>query len=186
MGRPSPACRHEAAYSNTSRAPNRRSSNGRWRLGGCGSIEATVDAQAERELLVAARRGEQAAFERLVFAYRGELLAHCYRMLGSVQDAEDALQESLLGAWRGLRAFEGRSSVRTWLYQIATNASLRLISRRPRRILSPDYGPPRRSARSSRRCSCSRRGSAPFSSSATYLASAPRRWPGCSTRASSP
>jgi RNA polymerase sigma-70 factor (TIGR02960 family) len=57
----------------------------------------------------------------------------------------DALQESLLGAWRGLRAFEGRSSVRTWLYQITTNACLRLISRRPRRILSPDHGPPRRS-----------------------------------------
>ena len=104
-----------------------------------------VDAQAERELLVAARRGEQEAFERLVFAYRRELFAHCYRMLGSVQDAEDALQESLLGAWRGLRAFEGRSSVRTWLYQIATNACLRLISRRPRRILSPDYGPARTS-----------------------------------------
>ena len=104
-----------------------------------------MDAQAERELLGAARRGEQAAFERLVFAYRRELLAHCYRMLGSVQDAEDALQESLLGAWRGLRAFEGRSSVRTWLYQITTNACLRLISRRPRRILSPDHGPPRRS-----------------------------------------
>ena len=104
-----------------------------------------MDVQAERELIVAARRGEQAAFERLVFAHRGELLAHCYRMLGSVQDAEDALQESLLGAWRGLHAFQGRSSVRTWLYQITTNACLRLISRRPRRILSPDYGPPRRS-----------------------------------------
>jgi RNA polymerase sigma factor (sigma-70 family) len=99
-----------------------------------------VDTQAERDVLVAARRGEQAAFERLVFAYRRELFAHCYRMLGSIQDAEDALQESLLGAWRGLRAFEGRCSVRTWLYQIASNACLRLISRRPRRILSPDYG----------------------------------------------
>jgi RNA polymerase sigma-70 factor (ECF subfamily) len=65
-------------------------------------------------------------------------------MLGSVQDAEDALQESLLGAWRGLASFEGRSSVRAWLYQIATNACLRLISRRPRRILSPDYRPPQR------------------------------------------
>ena len=59
-------------------------------------------------------------------------------------DAEDALQESLLGAWRGLASFEGRSSVRAWLYQITTNACLRLISRRPRRILSADYGPARR------------------------------------------
>lgn len=104
-----------------------------------------MDAQAESDLLVEARRGEQAAFERLVSVYRRELFAHCYRMLGSVQDAEDALQESWLGAWRGLRAFEGRSSVRTWLYQITTNACLRMISHRPRRILSPDHGPPRQS-----------------------------------------
>ncbi len=73
--------------------------------------------------------------------YRRELYAHCYRMLGSVQDAEDCLQESLLAAWRGLASFQGRSSMRAWLYQITTNACLRLISRRPRRILSPDYGP---------------------------------------------
>jgi RNA polymerase sigma-70 factor (TIGR02960 family) len=101
-----------------------------------------MDAPPESELLVAARRGDPAAFERLVSRHRRELYAHCYRMLGSVQDAEDCLQESLLGAWRGLASFEGRSSVRTWLYQITTNACLRLISRRPRRILSPDYGPP--------------------------------------------
>jgi RNA polymerase sigma-70 factor (TIGR02960 family) len=102
-----------------------------------------VDALSDQDMLAAVRRGEPEAFERLVSGHRGELLAHCYRMLGSVQDAEDALQESLLGAWRGLATFEGRSSIRTWLYQIATNACLRLISRRPRRILSPDYGPPR-------------------------------------------
>lgn len=101
-----------------------------------------MDALPESELLVAARGGESAAFERLVSRHRREIFAHCYRMLGSVQDAEDALQESLLGAWRGLASFEGRSSVRAWLYQIATNACLRLISRKPRRILSPDYGPP--------------------------------------------
>src|ERR687884_34585 len=87
-------------------------------------------------LLVAARGGDEAAFERLVTGYRRELYAHCYRMLGSVQDAEDALQESLLGAWRGLGGFQGRSSLRAWLYRVATNACLRLASRRPRRMLS--------------------------------------------------
>jgi RNA polymerase sigma-70 factor (TIGR02960 family) len=81
---------------------------------------------------------------RLVAGYRDELYAHCYRMLGSVQDAEDALQESLLGAWRGLAGFEGRSSLRAWLYRVSTNACLRLIARRPRRVLSVDHGPPRR------------------------------------------
>jgi RNA polymerase sigma-70 factor (TIGR02960 family) len=102
-----------------------------------------MDALSDLDLLTAARRGEPEPFERLVSRHRRELLAHCYRMLGSSHDAEDAVQESLLGAWRGLATFEGRSSVRTWLCQIATNACLRLISRRPRRILSPDYGPPR-------------------------------------------
>ncbi len=64
-------------------------------------------------------------------------------MLGSPADAEDALQESLLGAWRGLDGFAGRSSLRSWLYRITTNACLRQISRRPRRLLSPEYGPSR-------------------------------------------
>ena len=70
-----------------------------------------------------------------VATYRRELLAHCYRMTGSIQDAEDALQEALLGAWRGLPAFEGRSSVRTWLHRIASHACLRLVERRPARVL---------------------------------------------------
>jgi RNA polymerase sigma-70 factor (TIGR02960 family) len=102
-----------------------------------------VDVGAEPELLASARRGDSAAFGRLVQPYRGELYAHCYRMLGSVQDAEDALQESLLGAWRGIAGFEGRSSLRAWLYRVSTNACLRLIARRPRRMLSADHGPPR-------------------------------------------
>ncbi|HEU4948420.1 MAG TPA: sigma-70 family RNA polymerase sigma factor [Kribbella sp.] len=97
----------------------------------------------EPELLARARDGDEAAFGRLVTGYRGELTAHCYRMLGSLHDAEDALQESLLSAWRGLAGFEGRSSLRTWLYRISTNACLRLSSQRPRRVLSPDYGPAR-------------------------------------------
>ncbi|TDD98297.1 sigma-70 family RNA polymerase sigma factor [Jiangella asiatica] len=95
------------------------------------------------ELLDAARRGDQAAFERLVAAYRRELTAHCYRMLGSFHDAEDAVQESLLSVWRAIPRFEGRSSLRTWLYRICTNACLRLDTKRPKRLRSPDHGPPR-------------------------------------------
>jgi RNA polymerase sigma-70 factor, ECF subfamily len=74
-------------------------------------------------------------FEAAVAPFRGELHAYCYRMLGSVHDADDALQDALLRAWRGMDRFEGRSSLRSWLYRIATNASLDLIERRPRRVL---------------------------------------------------
>jgi RNA polymerase sigma-70 factor (ECF subfamily) len=96
----------------------------------------------QSELLAAAREGDEQAFGRLVEPYRGELHAHCYRMLGSVQDAEDTLQETLLRAWRALARFEGRSSLRSWLYTIATNTSLNAISKRPKqRILPMDYGP---------------------------------------------
>ena len=77
-------------------------------------------------------------FDTLVAEHRGELFAHCYRMLGSPQDAEDALQEALLGAWKGYAGFEGRSSVRTWLYTIATNACLRHVKKR---VTTPDVGP---------------------------------------------
>jgi RNA polymerase sigma-70 factor (ECF subfamily) len=92
-------------------------------------------------LLGAARSGDEDAFARLIAPYRGELHAHCYRMLASVHDAEDALQEALLRAWRGLARFEGRSSLRSWLYTIATNACLNLIARRPKRVLPMDHGP---------------------------------------------
>jgi RNA polymerase sigma-70 factor, ECF subfamily len=96
----------------------------------------------EPNLLAAAKRGDEAAFGRLVAPYRRELHAHAYRMLGSPADAEDALQEALLGAWRGLAGFEGRSSLRSWLYTITTNASLKAIRRRPKRVLPIDYAPP--------------------------------------------
>jgi RNA polymerase sigma-70 factor, ECF subfamily len=101
----------------------------------------TSETAQERGLLEAAREGDQEAFRRLVEPYHSELHAHCYRMLGSVHDAEDALQDALLRAWRGLARFEGRSSLRSWLYTIATNASLTLIERRPKRVLPIDYGP---------------------------------------------
>jgi RNA polymerase sigma-70 factor (ECF subfamily) len=95
----------------------------------------------DTDTLRAAQAGDEAAFERLVGGYRRELYAHCYRLLGSVADAEDALQEALLRAWRALPRFEGRSSLRSWLYRIATNACLRAIERRPPRVLPIDYGP---------------------------------------------
>jgi RNA polymerase sigma-70 factor, ECF subfamily len=96
----------------------------------------------QRQLLETARKGNEDAYARLVEPHRSELQAHCYRMLGSVQDAEDALQEALVRAWKGLEKFEGRSSLRSWLYRIATNTSLDAIERRPKRILPVDYGPP--------------------------------------------
>jgi RNA polymerase sigma-70 factor (ECF subfamily) len=98
--------------------------------------------ETEQALLEAARGGDEGAFGRIVEEHRAELHAHCYRMLGSVHDAEDALQETLLRAWRGLGGFGGRSSLRTWLYRIATNACLDVIGKRPKRVLPIDYGPP--------------------------------------------
>jgi RNA polymerase sigma-70 factor (ECF subfamily) len=102
----------------------------------------TPDGRAsERDLLETARGGDEDAFRRLVEPHRNELHAHCYRMLGSLDDAEDAVQDALLRAWRGLAGFEGRSSLRSWLYAIATNTCLDLIRRRRRRVLPTDYGP---------------------------------------------
>jgi len=95
----------------------------------------------ELALLTLARSGDDRAFDDLVAPYRGELHAHCYRMLGSVYDADDALQDALLGAWKGLAGFEGRSSFRGWLYRIATHAAMRVGSKRPTKVLSLDYGP---------------------------------------------
>jgi RNA polymerase sigma-70 factor (ECF subfamily) len=87
---------------------------------------------SEQELLDLARRGDEQAFGDLIDAYRAELHAYCYRMLGSVHDAEDALQDALLRAWRGLPDFAGRSSLRSWLYSIATNAALDTAKRQAR------------------------------------------------------
>ncbi|ADP82454.1 sigma-70 family RNA polymerase sigma factor [Pseudofrankia inefficax] len=85
------------------------------------------------ELLQRARAGDRDAFAGLVEPCRGELTLHCYRMLGSLQDAQDAVQETMLSAWLGLAGFEGRSSVRTWLYRIATNRCLNLLRSSARR-----------------------------------------------------
>jgi RNA polymerase sigma-70 factor (TIGR02960 family) len=91
-----------------------------------------------------ARGGDEEAFRELIDPYRRELQLHCYRMLGSVQDAEDLLQETLLAAWRGLEGFEGRSSVRAWLYRIATNRCLNALrdKRRRPRAVEPMAEPP--------------------------------------------
>jgi RNA polymerase sigma-70 factor (ECF subfamily) len=122
----------------------------------------------EQALLDRARQGDERAFSALVAPYRSELHAHCYRMLASFHDAEDALQDALVRAWRGLKGFEGRSSVRAWLYKIATNASLSLAQRRSRRELPSSYGP------------CARPGESPGSALAetAWLEPYPDQWLG--------
>jgi len=98
------------------------------------------------ELIAQAKAGDEDAFRRLIDPHRQEVQVHCYRILGSAQDAEDAMQEILLAAWQGLGDFEGRSSIRTWLYRIATNRclnALRSANRRPQMSWAiPDVQPP--------------------------------------------
>jgi RNA polymerase sigma-70 factor (ECF subfamily) len=90
---------------------------------------------SETSLLVAARSGDQQAFAALIEPYRRELLVHCYRLLGSLHDAEDLVQETLLRSWRRLASFEGRASFRAWLYKIATHACLDALDSQARRAL---------------------------------------------------
>jgi RNA polymerase sigma-70 factor (ECF subfamily) len=108
---------------------------------GAGKCEAFV---VSERLLMRAAQGDEQAFRELTDPHRRELQVHCYRILGSIQDAEDVLQETLLGAWRGLERFEQRASLRAWLYQIATNRclnALRDAGRRPPRLELPFEAP---------------------------------------------
>src|SRR4029453_15752426 len=97
------------------------------------SISRGVRTRVTQDHLAAARAGDERAFRVLTDPYPPELHVHCYRILGSVQDAEDVLQETMLAAWRGLDQFGERSSLRTWLYRIATNRCLNAL---------PDGSPP--------------------------------------------
>jgi RNA polymerase sigma-70 factor (ECF subfamily) len=94
----------------------------------------------ERALIELARSGDERAYETLIEGHRAELHAHCYRMLASVHDADDAVQEALLRAWKGLPGFESRSSIRTWLFRIATNSSFDVLKNRKRRELPINVG----------------------------------------------
>jgi RNA polymerase sigma-70 factor (ECF subfamily) len=112
----------------------------------CDAVRETDDAMAAADLISGARAGDGEAFRELVEPYRRELHVHCYRMLGSFQDAEDVLQDALLAAWQGLGGFEGRASIRRWLYRIATNRCLNALRSANRRAATawdiPGVEPP--------------------------------------------
>jgi RNA polymerase sigma-70 factor (ECF subfamily) len=95
----------------------------------------------EEQIVSAAIAGDEAAFTQLVERYRGELQVHAYRMLGSLEDAQDALQEAFLRAWNGRGTYRRQSTFRAWLYRITTNACLRILERRPRRLVPYEAGP---------------------------------------------
>lgn len=104
-------------------------------------LDEATDDEATDPDLARAQGGDGAAFDRLVAPLRAELHAHCYRMLGSTHDADDALQDALVRAWRPLAGFQGRSSLRAWLYTVATRTCVDDIARRGRRALPVDLGP---------------------------------------------
>jgi RNA polymerase sigma-70 factor, ECF subfamily len=95
----------------------------------------------DQRLISAATNGDAAAFSALVERHRAELQVHAYRMLGSLEDAQDAVQDALLRAWRSRGTYDGRSTFRAWLYRITTNACLRILERRPRRLVPYEAGP---------------------------------------------
>jgi RNA polymerase sigma-70 factor, ECF subfamily len=95
----------------------------------------------EQQLVNAATAGDEAAFTQLIARYRGELQVHAYRMLGSLEDAQDALQEAFFRAWNGRATYRRQSTYRAWLYRITTNACLRILERRPRRVVPYEAGP---------------------------------------------
>jgi RNA polymerase sigma-70 factor (TIGR02960 family) len=113
--------------------------------GGTWALQEGGGRVTDEALIARARAGDGDAFSELVDPYRGELQLHCYRILGSLQDAEDAVQETLLAAWLGFSGFEGRASVRTWLYRVATSRCLNMLrsaSRRPVTGASMPVDPP--------------------------------------------
>jgi RNA polymerase sigma-70 factor (ECF subfamily) len=100
-----------------------------------------TESALDQRLVASATRGDTTAFSALAERHRSELQTHAYRMLGSLEDAQDAVQEALLRAWRSRATYDGRSTFRAWLYRITTNACLRILERRPRRLVPYEAGP---------------------------------------------